>query len=171
MSKHSLGQDPDTEILTPHLLIKSYNPICLDIVPSLFVKDSKEDMNDPDYIPGNLESNAQNKYLQKLKKIKNNLTENYYNEFLHQLFIQSIDKSDRYKLKNYTELSKGDIVLICLKNTKRSHYPKGIVLETYKNSKDQITSAKIKRANNKTETYHVTDLILILKNDPSFNLI
>ena len=158
LTQKGLLGDVDSNIITPNTLIFGKEGLALNIVPYLW-HDNDDDVNDPEWLP---DQNLNN-YQQKLKKIKTKIDKLYYEEFLHNLLIQSTDKNKRYEKKHVIELSKNDLVMIVVPNTKRAKYPIGIVVEVIKNDKGSVVEAIIRKSNGETSNYHVSSLILVQK--------
>ena len=162
--KNTLHSCPEGDVITPNLLIYGHNQIVLDIFPHIQGMDEEFDRDDPEYFPSqeNINKSWIN-YINKLKDIKTKLNNIYYGEFLQNLFHQSTNKKDRYTLKSIKKLHVGDLVHICLPNTKRLKYPKGIITRVFLNSNKEVTSAEVRKANGELSTFHVNNLILALK--------
>ena len=158
--KDTLTNDTDSPIITPNLLIKGYEPMTLLTVPSLHLQDGKEQIEDPDWQPGPIKYD---KYLNKMRKVKEALDKIYYNEFLYNLSKQATDKKERYTNKQNIKLSEGDLVSIMIPQCKRAKYPMGIITKITCNENDEVTQAKVRRSSGDEIDYHVTNLILILK--------
>ena len=128
-------------------------------VTSLHLWEGKEQLFDPDWSPDN---KKYDKYLNKLNKIKTNIDEVYYREFLYNITKQATDKKDRYIKKQVGQLKIGDLVAIIIPNCKRAKYPMGIIVNTIKNENNEITEASVRRASGEIIDYHVTNLIPVL---------
>ena len=102
---------------------------------------------------------------EKLKKVRENLKNNYHNEFLVQLVKQAVDRKDRYRPINHSKLEAGDIVSIKQPFSKPLQYPMGVIQSVTYNDLGETVSATVKKSNKQIINKHVNDLIILLRPD------
>ena len=160
-----INPDSDPSIpfsITPEILLKGYEVPAMVVSPHLY-QDSIEHSDDPDWSPSETDQNQLYLVFQKYRKVKTNLNNLYYNEFLSNLKYLATNKSDRYKTKNHTALGVGDIIAIKEQFCKPYFYNMGTVTELIKNDLGEVVSVKIRKTNLEVIIRHVSDIILLLK--------
>ena len=106
--------------------------------------------------------------LQKLLKVKNNLTKIYHEQFLAQLASQALDRGDRYKPVSHDPLKKGDLVFIKDSFSKPHTYPLGKVMKVYHNINNEVTNLEVlKGKSGEITKRHISSVIPFLKVDDS----
>lgn len=129
------------EPITPELLIRGYNLLSTNIVPSLQSVSADDFDPDVDYDPVD---SVHDTYA-KLRKIRANLVEIYNSEFIAQLIYQATNEKSRYKPVSHVGIDVGDVVLLRESNTKPSNYPMGIVSSIHRNDLGEVTGAIIRK--------------------------
>ena len=159
--KESLADPYSFEFpLTPEKLVKGYDVPCIAIIPQLH-SEFGNDSYIGEFSGGNLDVKRW-EALATLRKVKANLSEIYYDEFLQNLRKTSTDRPGRYKNSLHTRLNIGDLVAIKQKFTKPYFYPSGIVVETESNDLDEVVTVSIRKGNKEIVRRHVSDVILLL---------
>jgi len=153
--KESLRTLPVDEVptpITPELLVRGYECVSVNVIPSLQHRDE-----DPDF-----GEEFDQKY-EKLRKARENLINVYHEEFLANLIYQAVDKKGRYSPVSHKCLKPGDIVLLVEKLLKNYHYPMGRVERVETNSLGEVTAAYVFKGSTRERVYrHVTSLILLI---------
>ncbi|XP_068200621.1 uncharacterized protein [Palaemon carinicauda] len=147
------------EPITPEKLIRGYDTLSLNLIPSL-----QGMPHDPDWQAPVSSTSRINDEFEKLRKVRQNLIENYHSEFLGTLLSQAIDKKDRYRPAQQHNIKVGDIVLLKELNTKPSSYPMAIVQKLEVNSNGEVTGVTL--LNGKTKEIikrHISTLIPYLE--------
>ncbi|XP_068224973.1 uncharacterized protein [Palaemon carinicauda] len=121
------------EPITPEKLIRGYDTLPLNLIPSLQAMP-----HDPDWQTPISSTSRINDEFEKLREVRQNLIENYHSEFLGTLVSQAVDKKDRYRPAQQHNIKVGDIVLLKELNTKPSSYPIAIVQKLEVNSNGEV---------------------------------
>ena len=82
-----------------------------------------------------------------MRNCRENLKRQYEDEFKKTLFLQAIDKKDRYSPKSHEKVSVGDVVLLKEDHTKFNNYPLAIVHRVVSNSIDEVTGVEVLKGN------------------------
>ena len=145
--------------ITPEMLLRGYETVCLNVIPAL---EYASDGDDSDTYSLS-DKNVMRERFRKLCKVRENLIKTYHHEFMGTLIDQAIDKADRYKRVTHEAIKPGDIVLLEEKNMKRYLYPMGRVLSTETNSLGEVTAAYVMKGSTREHVYrHASSLILLL---------
>ena len=147
------------EPITPEKLIRGYDTLSLNLIPSL-----QGMPEDPDWqAPVSSASHIKDEF-EKLRKVRENLIDNYHSEFLATLVSQAVDKKDRYRPVQQHNIKVGDIVLLKELNTKPSNYPMAIVHKLDINSNGEVTGVTLLKGKTKeTIKRHISTLIPYLE--------
>ena len=150
--------DKSALVLTPEILLKGYEIPSVRILPVI----DNEDSNDPPFIsnPNSIESKLLDSF-DKLCKIQQNLRTTYFDGFIRNLMIKSVDTKSRFVKQNHIMLSVGDFVAVKSKLTKPYAYPVGIVTAVELNNLEEVNTVSIRKANGEIIRRHVTDIILL----------
>ena len=159
------SSDSDVCALTPELILKGYENTILNVIPQL---QSCPDLNsDKDWIADNDECVGPKGRLfrryEKLKKVREQIKENYHGEFLRGLIQQAVDRKGRYSPVSHTTLDVGDLVCIKQPFAKPLQYPMGIVKSVEFNDLGETVSARIQKGNKQIVHKHPNDLIFLSK--------
>ena len=161
--RETLREDSDTACpvpITPESLIRGYEPLSMNIIPSL--QNTPGDHGDVDWVPESNASNVRDDY-SKMRKIRAALIDIYNGEFLSTLIKQAVDVKDRYKPHRHEHLSIGDVVLLKEPFQKPSNYPMGVITKVNKNDNDEVTSAVIRKGGTRESVKrHATTIIPLL---------
>ena len=158
-SLREASEDPSIPIITPELLLKGYEVDFLSVIPQL-----SDTFDDKDYVPyptKNKEDLFES--FKKLQTCKTELNKLYYNEFIDNLRLQSLDKASRYRSRSHDILDEGDLVLIRQAMIKPYFHPLGVVLKVTRNSLGENVSVTVRKANKEIIVRHATDLVLLEK--------
>ena len=119
--------------ITPELLLKGYTLVSLNIVPDL--------QSDPEPDPEWIDNPSQKIRVdyEKLKKVRENLSEIYHTEFLGNLVQQAVNVKDRYRPKGHHKLQSGDIVILREPLLKPSDFPMAAVRDVQINDNGEVT--------------------------------
>ena len=117
-------EDPTLQILTPELIVRGYEIPCISVIPH------DVDLNDcdPSYCFEETSTTKLYQAFQKLSKCQVKLKEGYYDQFLYDLFHQSLTKKGRYSRKTHVMVEVGDLVAIKCKYSKPYFYPDALAL-------------------------------------------
>ena len=149
----ALSLDETPEAITPEMLILGYDTPVINVIPGL---QASEDIE---------ESSITDEY-SRIRKVKDNLIDQYQGEFMATLIKQAVDKKGRYKPVFHSIVSPGDVVLLVDKMQKQYNYPLGTVLSVEKNDLDEVTSAYVRKGSTGETVYrHVTSLIPLLSDE------
>lgn len=151
------GTDGDfPSAITPELLLRGYELVSVDILPS-------HSQYDRDFVPFEKENNLKLNF-ERLSKIRNKMHETYHDEFLTNLHIQATNKRDRYANHKHNKLAVGDVVIVREQNMKRINFPLGKVEQVFENHLEEVTGAVIKKANGERIKRHASSLIKFISN-------
>ena len=149
--------DEIPEAITPEMLLYGREIISTNIIPEL----QPTQDSDVEWSNVNVE-----KYYEKLCKIKENISNVYYDEFVGNLICQSINKNDRYKPIKHNLIKPGDIVMLKETYSKPNSFPLARVKEIKVNSLGEITGAIVlKSRTNETVKRHSSTIIPFLEID------
>ena len=147
------------EPITPEKLIRGYDTHSLNLIPSL-----QGIPEDPDWQESFSSTSHIKDEFEKLRKVRQNLIDNYHSEFLGTLVSQAIDRQDRYRPVQQHNIKVGDIVLLKEVNLKPSSYPMAIVKELEINSNGEVTGVTLLKGKTKeTVKRHISTLIPYLE--------
>lgn len=146
--------------ITPEMLVHGYELLSLNVIPELHYTEEDSDWSD-----SNLSYSQCNANIAKLKKVRQNVIDNYHSEFLTSLTSQATNKSGRYSPVPHDKLSVGDVVLLKEKFHKPTNYPLGKINKVEINSLGETTAAYVLKGNTKEVVYrHASSIIPLIKN-------
>jgi len=151
--------DCDAHAMTPEMIVKGYEVPNLLIIPHL----NSDMAPGENYCPNTAVSERELfDSFSSLRKVRDNLHERYYDEFLDELRKAASDEDRRYKLCAHTPLRVGDYVAVKQNHTKPYFRPTGIVTQTEKNSLGEVVSVVLRKSNGEHIRRHCSDVILLL---------
>ncbi len=107
------------------------------------------------------------KNVAQLVKVKNNIREGYYTDFLYALMDDATHLKGRYLPIKHQVLKVGDTVLIKDPFLKSDQFPLGLVTQVTKNELKEVTQVSVRKANKMTINRDVSDIILLVSNELS----
>jgi hypothetical protein len=162
-SLSAVDVDPVVSVITPEMLVRGYDIPSVAIVPHLQIENLPAD----DYlwtVDNDTRSEELYKRFEKLKKVKSNLNNLYYDEFLQTLRESDLSRPNKYKSRNHDLVEVNDLVAVKEKFTKPYFFPVGIVSEVEHNDLDESVAVSLRKPNGEIIRRHVTDVILLEKN-------
>ena len=99
----------------------------------------------------------------KLVKVRKTLNELYHDQFLFNIFDQSIDKGSRYKKVTHDALEPNDIVLLKDEFKKPHQYDMAKVESVQVNDLGETTGAVLVKGNRERVKRHATSIVPLLK--------
>ena len=144
-------------VISPEKIIKGFDVPNLVVVPHLHCENVPRDDDIWYNDPLSLNERIINDY-KKIRSVRENLINYYYDCFLQNLREMSCNKLDRYINRSHLELAVNDLVAIKQKFSKPFSFPLGLIVSTETNTLDEVVAVvgeKIRR--------HSSDVILLEK--------
>ena len=142
--------------ITPEILLKGYELVSVDLVPSLHLD---VDLEDLPYNSSSIDENCK-----KLLSARKHLADIYNSEFLSNLDYQATNVSNRYKPVSHQELQENDVILLKEPLIKPNNFPMARILQIVKNDMGETTEViALKGKTRERVRRHVTSVIPYLR--------